>query len=130
VLPLRAYKNVTKGLARWTRRHTFDERTTSLSIERVPPPMTPAGTTVDPTDTAAVRDHLARFAGDVSEREDGAIVADFRGVTHVTVHPDGRVETGMPLHEFAGRPDRLVFDHDAGELHVLREGESYTFRRP
>ncbi|WP_459195050.1 hypothetical protein [Halosimplex sp. J119] len=88
---------------------------------------------VDPTDTAAVRDHLDRFAGAdaVSERDDGALVAQFRGVTHVTVHADGRVETGMPLHEFSGAPDRLVFDHDAGELGVERDdGVSYTFRRP
>ena len=89
------------------------------------------GTAVDPTDTAAVREHLERFAGadSVSER-DGAVVADFRGVTHVTVHPDGRIETGMPLHEFAGDAHRLVFDHDAGELRVERDGTDYTFRRP
>jgi hypothetical protein len=89
------------------------------------------GTAVDATDTEAVRRNLERFAGAdrVSERDD-AVVADFRGVTHVTVHPDGRIETGMPLHEFAGTADRLVFDHDAGELHVEREGTSYTFRRP
>jgi len=93
--------------------------------------VTDGGTAVDPTDTAAVREHLERFAGAdrVSER-DGAVVADFRGVTHVTVHPDGRIETGMPLHEFAGDADRLVFDHDAGELHVEREDGRYTFRRP
>jgi len=94
--------------------------------------MTADKTTVDPTDTEAVRDHLERFAGAdaVTERSDGAVVADFRGVTHVTIHPDGRVETGMPLHEFAGRADRLVFDHDAGELHVERDDGRYTFRRP
>ena len=95
------------------------------------------GTAVDPADTDAVGRHLERFAGAnaVTEREDGAVVADFRGVTHVTVHPDGRLETGMPLHAFAGRVDRLVFDHDAGELRVERTGEdgdgvTYTFRRP
>jgi len=88
--------------------------------------------TVDPTDTDAVKRNLERFAGEaaVSEDEDGAVVANFRGVTHVTVHPDGQIETGMPLHEFAGAADRLRFDHDAGELHVEREGTSYTFRRP
>ena len=93
--------------------------------------VTDGGTAVDPTDTAAVREHLERFAGadSVSER-DGAVVAQFRGVTHVTVHPDGRIETGMPLHEFTGDADRLVFDHDAGELHVERDGTDYTFRRP
>lgn len=96
---------------------------------------TDGGMTVDPRDTEAVRRHLGRFAGEqaVSVREDGAIVADFRGVTHVTVEPDGRVETGMPLHAFAGAVDRLVFDHDAGELQFIRDGPdgvSYTFRRP
>jgi hypothetical protein len=86
---------------------------------------------VDPTDTDAVRHNLERFAGaDAVSERDGAVVADFRGVTHVTVHPDGRVETGMPLHEFAGEPDRLVFDHGGGELHVERDGGRYTFRRP
>ncbi|MFB6173629.1 MAG: hypothetical protein ABEI39_03215 [Halobacteriales archaeon] len=87
---------------------------------------------VDPTNRTAVRQALERFASTdaVSER-DGALVADFRGVTHVTVHPDGRVETGMPLHEFSGAPDALVFDHDAGELRVERGDDvSYTFRRP
>jgi len=94
----------------------------------------PEGTRrVDPTDRAAVRTELERFAGPdaVTGREDGAIVAQFRGVTHVTVHTDGRIETGMPLHEFAGAPDRLVFDHAAGELRVERDDEvAYTFRRP
>jgi hypothetical protein len=94
--------------------------------------VTDGGTVVDPADTGELRHNLERFAGTdaVSADGDGAVVADFRGVTHVTVHPDGRVETGMPLHEFAGVADRLVFDHDAGELRVEREDTSYTFRRP
>lgn len=98
-------------------------------------------TAVDPTDADAVREHLERFAGAdaVTERADGAVVAQFRGVTHVTVHPGGRVETGMPLHEFSGPADRLVFDHAEGELRVerdagdgdgARDGVAYTFRRP
>lgn len=89
--------------------------------------------TVDPADSAAVRRALERFAGSgaVSERDDGSLVADFRGTTHVTVRPDGTVETGMPLHEFSGGPDRLVFDHDGGELRVERDDDvAYTFRRP
>ncbi|WP_415382670.1 hypothetical protein [Halosimplex sp. TS25] len=95
---------------------------------------------VDPTDRESVRRNLERFAGAdaVSEREDGSLVADFRGTTHVTVRLDGRVETGMPLHEFSGSSDRLVFDHPAGELRVETDAEpdsdgpnlSYTFRRP
>jgi len=90
--------------------------------------------TVDPADRGAVRRNLERFAGpdSVSDRDDGALVAQFRGVTHVTVTADGRIETGMALHEFAGAPDRLVFDHGAGELRVEdADGDtSYTFRRP
>ncbi|QPV62273.1 hypothetical protein I7X12_16235 [Halosimplex litoreum] len=87
---------------------------------------------VDPADGEAVRRALERFAGPsaVSERDDGSLVADFRGTTHVTVHPGGRVETGMPLHEFSGVAERLVFDYDAGELRVERDGVTYTFRRP
>ena len=94
-------------------------------------------TRVDATDTDAVRRHLERFAGSraVRERDDDALVAEFQGVTHVTVHSDGTVETGMPLHEFSGPADSLVFDHDENELHVEHGGTdgsevSYTFRRP
>lgn len=92
----------------------------------------PTTETVDPVDRGALRHALERFAGGraVTESDDGSLIADFRGTTHVTVRPDGRVETGMPLHEFSGAPDRLVFDHDAGELHVEGDGVSYTFRRP
>jgi len=90
--------------------------------------------TVDPSDRAAVRRNLERFASPeaVSERSDGALVAEFRGVTHVTVRANGRIETGMPLHEFAGEPERIVFDHEHGELRVEdADGDtSYTFRRP
>jgi len=96
-------------------------------------PRTDGGTVVDPADTAAVRDHLERFAGvdAVTTRDDGAIRADFGGVTHVVVRPDGRVETGMPLHEFSGPVEALRFDHEAAALHVTAgEGIEYTFRRP
>ncbi|MDS0276242.1 hypothetical protein NDI85_00280 [Halomicroarcula sp. S1AR25-4] len=94
------------------------------------------GTTVDPTDSEAVRSHLERFAGPnrVTERDDGTLTAEFGASTYVSVSPEGRVATGMPLHAFDAPADRLVFDHDAGELHV--EGRSdggqvtYTFRRP
>jgi len=37
----------------------------------------------------------------------------------------------MPLHSFAGTPERLVFDHEDGELRAELDGESvYVFRRP
>jgi len=96
---------------------------------------TDGGATVDPADVDAVRSNLEQFAGDaVEEREDGALRVSFGSRTYITVAPGGHVDTGMPLHSFAGPADRLVFDHAAGELHVERDTEggpvSYTFRRP
>ncbi|MBX0323614.1 hypothetical protein EGH21_11305 [Halomicroarcula sp. F13] len=94
------------------------------------------GTTVDPTDREAVRRHLERFAGpeNVTERDDGSLSAEFSRSTYVSVGADGHVATGMPLHAFDAPADRLVFDHDAGELHVEggsgEETVAYTFRRP
>jgi len=55
------------------------------------------------------------------------------GSAHVELTSDGRVDTGMPLHEFeSGAAVELAFDHEAGELHVrARDGDTaYTFRRP
>jgi len=95
--------------------------------------VTDGGSSVDPTDRTAVRDHLERFAGPdaVTEAKDGTLRADFSGRTHVAVAPDGAIDTGMPLHSFAGTPERLVFDHDSGELRAELDGESvYVFRRP
>ncbi|MEF8973705.1 MAG: hypothetical protein V5A15_02350 [Haloarcula sp.] len=95
--------------------------------------VTDGGSSVDPTDRTAVRDHLERFAGSgaVTEADDGTLRADFGGRAHVAVGPDGTVDTGMPLHSFAGTPERLVFDHDGGELRAELDGESvYVFRRP
>ncbi|MGB9932958.1 hypothetical protein [Haloarcula amylolytica] len=95
--------------------------------------VTDGGSSVDPTDRTAVRDHLERFAGPdaVTEADDGTLRADFSGRTHIAVAPDGTIDTGMPLHSFAGTPERLVFDHDSGELRADLDGESlYVFRRP
>ncbi|MBV0901058.1 hypothetical protein [Haloarcula salina] len=95
--------------------------------------VTDGGSGVDPTDSTAVRDHLERFAGSdaVTETEDGTLRADFGSRTHVAVAADGTINTGMPLHSFDGTPDRLVFDHDGGELRVeLDDGTVYVFRRP
>ncbi|KAA9398686.1 hypothetical protein Har1130_10760 [Haloarcula sp. CBA1130] len=94
---------------------------------------TDGGSSVDPADRAAVRDHLERFAGPdaVTEADDGTLRADFGGRTNVAVAPDGTIDTGMPLHSFAGSPERLVFDHDGGELRAELDGESvYVFRHP
>jgi len=91
----------------------------------------PDGTPVDPVDTDAVRRQLERFAGsDAVTETDGRLTAEFGRSTYVTVGSDGQVDTGMPLHSFEGTAERLVFDHDAGELHVVADGVSYTFRSP
>jgi len=78
-----------------------------------------------------VVDALRQFAGSASvTEEEDRVRIDFRSA-HVEVTRDGRVETGMPLHEFE-RTDAadLVVDHDAGELTVEGKGVAYTFRRP
>ena len=91
-------------------------------------------TAVEPTDRAALRDHFERFAGreSVTETDDGTLRAEFSRSTFVAVDPDGRISTGMPLHGFEGPADRMVFDHEDGELHVSAGGDdvAYTFRRP
>ncbi len=99
-------------------------------------PATDGGRVVVPvSDSASVRRELDRFAGNAfQEREDGSLSCDFAGVTHFTVLPDGRVDTGMPLHSFQGPADRLVFDHERGEVTVELDADdrtlAYTFRRP
>lgn len=96
-------------------------------------PPTDSGSTVDPADSEAVRDHLERFAGaaTVTEADNGTLTAEFSVSTFVSVTPEGHVTTGMPLHGFEGHAESLRFDHDAGELHVTAGGAiSYTFRRP
>ncbi|AUG46727.1 hypothetical protein BVU17_04015 [Haloarcula taiwanensis] len=91
------------------------------------------GSTVDPTNRTAVRDQLEQFAGPaaVTEADDGTLRAEFSGRTHIAVTPDGAIDTGMPLHSFDGMPERLVFNHDSGELRAeLDDGGVYVFRRP
>ena len=86
------------------------------------------------SDRERVREQLQRFCGDAFEADDGSLTCDFDGVTRFTVLPDGRVDSGMPLHSFEGPADRLTFDHERGEVTVERDwGDgttSYTFRRP
>lgn len=99
-------------------------------------PVADGGTAIDPSDRETLRRHLERFAGTekVTEADDGTLSAEFSQSTYVTVGPDGRIGSGMPLHAFDAPADTLRFDHDAGELHVeFGDGEatvSYTFRRP
>lgn len=75
---------------------------------------------------------LRTFAGEegrVEESEDGLRV-DF-GSAHVSLGRDGRVETGMPLHDFATADAVAVeFDHEAGVFHVRGEHTTYRFERP
>ena len=86
---------------------------------------------VSPEEWDRVVSELRRFADgrEVTVEDDRARV-DF-GSAHVEIGRDGHVDTGMALHDFesAAAVD-LVFDHEAGELHVRGEGVEYTFRRP
>lgn len=71
---------------------------------------------------------LERFAGDVAV-EDGCARATMGSAT-LELCRDGRVAGAMPLHEFEGGVDAVVFDHAGGEIRVEGEGVAYTFRRP
>jgi len=77
---------------------------------------------------------LAAWCGDrgeFREAERGGVDAatcDFGGSTQFTVTREGRVEGGMPLHEFEGRADRLAFTDDA--VRVLTGDGEYVYRRP
>jgi hypothetical protein len=82
-------------------------------------------------DWDTLTDELRRFGqgGEVTVGDD-AIRVDL-GSAHVEVSRDGRVSTGMPLHDFEREGEvTLAFDHEAGELTVEDETVSYTFRRP
>ncbi|MFB6127903.1 MAG: hypothetical protein ABEJ79_11500 [Halolamina sp.] len=78
-----------------------------------------------------VVDHLERLGetGDVAVDADEVSVRV--GSSSVVVTRDGRVETGMPLHEFAADGvAALAFNHDAGVLAVETDDVTYEFRRP
>ncbi|WP_265111846.1 hypothetical protein [Halosolutus halophilus] len=83
------------------------------------------------TDWETVSDELRRFGetGDVTAGDD-RILIDF-GSARVEVTRNGRVSTGMPLHDFEqdGAVD-LVVDHDTGALTIDVDDVTYTFRRP
>jgi hypothetical protein len=64
------------------------------------------------------------------EESDEEIRVDF-GSAQVALTREGRVETGMPLHDFATADAVAIeFDHDAGEFHVRGEHATYRFERP
>lgn len=83
------------------------------------------------SDWDAVSDELRRFGepGDVTVGDD-RIRIDF-GTAQLEVSRDGRVSTGMALHDFEHREAlELVVDHDAGSVTIEADDVSYTFRRP
>lgn len=88
-------------------------------------------TDLDFSDWDSVVEELRRFGegGDVTTGE-GWVRVEF-GSAHVELAREGRLSTGMPLHEFEreGAVD-LVVDHDAGTITVEAEDVTYTFRRP
>jgi hypothetical protein len=85
----------------------------------------------------SVIEHLERFGqrGDVAVEDDRVRVES--GGARLVVTRDGRVETGMPLHDFeSGGIDALYVDHDGGRVQVRGAdaagggGMEYEFRRP
>lgn len=76
-------------------------------------------------------EQLHRFgqSGDVTA--DAEVIRVEFGSAEIEVSRDGRLRTGMPLHEFAQDDTvAVVVDHDAGTLTVESDAVSYTFRRP
>lgn len=72
-------------------------------------------------------DRLGAFDADVTETEAGLTLE--RGSARFHVARDGRIEAGMPLHEFDGRVDALLLDPEGGRLRIA-DGVDYEFRLP
>jgi len=82
-------------------------------------------------DWPAVVDHLREFAGDGEVDESDERVEVTVGSASFLVTKDGRVEAGMPLHDFEdGEIEALYFDHDRGTVRVEDGDRSYEFRKP
>jgi hypothetical protein len=102
--------------------------------------MSPAAVRPDVTDDRFTRVPLAEwerlrsaFASYCSGEFDatGDRLACRRGSAAFTVHRDGTVDAGMPLHEFTREGvTELGFDADAGEILVLAPDTRYVFRHP
>lgn len=76
-------------------------------------------------------EQMRRFGqgGDVTIGDD-RIHIDF-GSAEIEVLRDGKLKTGMPLHEFMHDDTvGVVVDHDSGTLTVESDTVSYTFRKP
>lgn len=78
-----------------------------------------------------VVEQLRRFGDPGEVTVDDDVVTVRVGSSHVTVHRDGRVDTGMPQHGFEKADvSTLQFDHEAGVLRIEDDDERYEFRRP
>lgn len=84
--------------------------------------------TVSVSDWNRVLESLQDWAGgaDVTVDDDHARV-EF-ATAQFTIHRDGRVSAGMPLHDVDATASTLKFDEDA--IHVRGEALAYTFVRP
>lgn len=85
----------------------------------------------DLSDTATVADALRRvFGAEHVTVVDGSVVCQ-AGTTRFMVTNDGRIETGMPLHELeAAVVDGLRVDPEAGSIMVVLPDAEYVFRCP
>jgi ribosomal protein L21E len=86
--------------------------------------------TVEVTDWDAVTAELERFCTDGTLHVESDMASCTAGDATIEIYANGRVQGGMPLHEFDGRVDTLEFDHSAGTITVESEEVRYTFRRP
>ena len=78
----------------------------------------------------SLRTALQEFCRGRVEADDGVLECNTGGA-RFAVHRDGRVEAGMPLHEFGrGGVESIGFDHDQGELLVVGSDLRYVFRHP
>jgi hypothetical protein len=86
--------------------------------------------TVEITDWDAVTTELERFCADGAFHVESDMASCTVGDATIEIYANGRVQGGMPLHEFGGRVETLEFDHREGTITAESEELSYTFRQP
>jgi hypothetical protein len=91
---------------------------------------TDGGQAVEITDWDTITTELERFCegGELHVESDTAS-CEIDNATF-TVYANGRIKGKMPLHEFDGEVETLVFDHAAGTITAESEVETYTFEKP